>query len=60
MHPLGGGRTVDLFALRLRHGFLAPLLDAEYGSATYVPVTGPAELELRVSTTGLLLRPAVR
>ena len=31
--------------------------DAEYGSATYVPVAGPAELELMVSTTGLLLRP---
>lgn len=60
VHLLAEERTVDLFSLRLRHGLLAPLLDAEYGSATYVPVTGPAELELRVSTTGLLLRPAVR
>ena len=56
MFKLGPERPVDLFGLRQRHAFLAPLLDAEYGSATYVPVTRPAELELRVSTTGLLLR----
>ena len=36
---------------------LAAFFDAEYGSATYVPVDGPAELELGVSTTGFLLRP---
>jgi len=56
VHPLGRDRPVDLYALRRRYTFLAPLLDAEYGSATFVPVTRPAELELRVSTTGLLLR----
>ncbi|MEW6688209.1 MAG: hypothetical protein AB1452_03850 [Pseudomonadota bacterium] len=49
---------MDLFALRRRYAFLEALLDAEYGSATFVPVAGPAELELRVSTTGLLLREA--
>jgi hypothetical protein len=58
VHALGQERPVDLFALRRRYAFLDVLLDAEYGSATFVPVTGPAELELRVSTTGLLLRPA--
>jgi hypothetical protein len=47
-----------LFGLRRRYEFLAPLLDAEYGSATFIPVTRPAELELRVSTTGLLIREA--
>jgi hypothetical protein len=56
VYPLGEDRPVDLFALRRRHAFLAPLLDAEYGSATFVPVTQPAELEVRVSTTGLLIR----
>ena len=56
VHSLARDRPVDLFGLRQRHAFLAPLLDAEYGSATFVPVTGPAELELRVSTTGLLIR----
>jgi hypothetical protein len=56
VHSLGRDRPVDLYALRRRYTFLAPLLDAEYGSATFIPVTTPAELELRVSTTGLLLR----
>ncbi len=56
VYPLGTEKPVDLFGLRRRYAFLAPLLDAEYGSASFVPVTQPAELELRVSTTGLLIR----
>ena len=47
---------VDLVALGRRLP-LADFFDAEYGSATYVPVSEPGELELKVSTTGLLLRP---
>ena len=58
VYALGAERPVDLFDLRQRHAFLAPLFDAEYGSATFVPVSGRAELELRVSTTGLLMREA--
>jgi hypothetical protein len=58
VHSLGRERPVDLFGLRQRYAFLAPLLDAQYGSATFVPVTRPAEFELRVSTTGLLIREA--
>ena len=54
--PLSRDKPLDLFDLRQRYTFLAPLLDAEYGSATYVAVSRPAELELRVSTTGLLMR----
>ena len=50
-------RSRATIELRSRYTFLAPLVDAEYGSATFVPVTHPAELELRVSTTGLLVRP---
>lgn len=56
VHSLGRARAVDLYGLRRRYEFLSPLLDAEYGSATFVPVTRPAEFELRVSTTGLLIR----
>jgi hypothetical protein len=56
VYALAEERPIDLFSLRQRHAFLAPLLDAEYGSATFVPVSGPAELEVRVSTTGLLMR----
>ena len=56
VHSLGQERAVDLYGLRRRYEFLAPLLDAEYGSATFVPVTRPAQFELRISTTGLLIR----
>jgi hypothetical protein len=56
VYPLGAERPLDLFSLRQRHTFLAPLVDAQYGSATFVPVTERAELEVRVSTTGLLMR----
>lgn len=49
-------KPVNIFDLRQRHTMLALLLDAKYGSATFVPVIQAAELELRVSTTGLLIR----
>lgn len=58
IYSLGQDTLVDLFGLRQRYTFLAPLLDAEFGSATFVPVTRPVELELRVSTAGLLMREA--
>jgi hypothetical protein len=58
VYPLGEPRALDLFALRKRSGWLGPLYDAEYGSASFVPVDRPMELEVRVSTTGLLLREA--
>ena len=56
IHSLRVEKPVDLFGLRQRHTFLALLLDAKYGSATFVPVIQAAELELTVSTTGLLIR----
>ena len=56
IYTLSQDKPVNLFGLRQRYAFLAPLFDAEYGSATFVPVKGPAELEVRVSTTGLLVR----
>jgi hypothetical protein len=58
IYQLSEERPVDLFGLRRRYEFLSPLLDAEYGSATFVPVSMPVELELRVSTSGLLIREA--
>jgi hypothetical protein len=58
VYSLARDNPVDLFGLRQRYAFLAPVLDAEYGSASFVPVTRPAELEVRVSTTGLLIREA--
>lgn len=58
VHSLGQERPVNLFRMRERYPFLASAFDAEYGSASFVPVTRPAELELRVSSTGLLIREA--
>jgi len=58
VYLLREGRPVELFWLPQRYAFLAPLYDAEYGSATFVQVLQPTELEVRVSTTGLLMREA--
>jgi len=56
VHTLAPERRIDLFALRSRYAFLAPLLDAEYGSGTFVRVNEPADFDVFVSTTGLLIR----
>jgi len=53
---LASERRVDLFSLRQRYVLLSPLLDAEYGSATFANADIPAQYEVRVSTTGLLIR----
>jgi hypothetical protein len=49
-------RRVDLFNLRQRYALLSPLLDADYGSATFAAADSPTQYEVRVSTTGLLIR----
>jgi hypothetical protein len=56
VHSLKTDKRVDLYHLARRHFLLALLVDTEYGSATYVQVTRPARFEIRVSTTGLLVR----
>jgi hypothetical protein len=56
LYPIGTPALIDLVAVGRRVP-LKIFFDAEYGSASYVPVNGPAELELLVSTTGFLLRP---
>ncbi|HEU5261797.1 MAG TPA: hypothetical protein VFU41_10300 [Gemmatimonadales bacterium] len=60
VYDLGRERPVDLFSLARRYRLLTPLVDAEYGSAAFVTGTRPAEYEVRVSTTGLLMRPVLR
>jgi hypothetical protein len=57
---LGAAKPVDFFNLRQRYAVLAPLVDAQYGSASFVSVTRPTTLEVRVSTSGLLIREKVR
>lgn len=56
--PLGRDRLVNVFGFVHRHPrFLAPLVDASYGSGTFISVAHPARYEVRVSTSGLLIRP---
>lgn len=54
--PLAHPKPLNLFDVAQRYPFLAALVDAEYGSATFLPAQQPAHLELQVSTSGLLLR----
>ena len=52
---------VDMFQVARSLAFLrrfGRLVDAEYGSATFIATREPTQLELRVSTSGLLFRPA--
>lgn len=56
VHSLKAAKPVDLFDLAREYSLLAWLVDAEYGSATYVEVDRPSRFEVRVSTTGLLIR----
>jgi hypothetical protein len=53
---LGAPKPIDLFNLRRQHAWLGILVDTEYGSATFIEVQAPAVFEVRVSTTGLLVR----
>jgi hypothetical protein len=58
VYALAPARAIDLFDLRRRWPVLAPLVDAEYGSATFVAVKDTSAWEILVSPTGLLARPA--
>jgi hypothetical protein len=58
VYPLGRTKPVDVFDLRQEFPALSPLLDVEYGSASFVPADRSTEWELRVSTSGLLFRPS--
>ena len=55
---LSQDKPIDLFRLRQKYFLLSPLLDAQYGSGTFVAADKPGEIEVRVSTSGLLIRPS--
>ena len=50
-----GGR-VDVFDLARRFPVLTPLVDARYGSGTFVQLGSGGNFAIRVSTSGLLIR----
>ena len=56
VYSLARQKPLDMFDLARRYKLLAPLVDAQYGSATFVGTRQPAQFEVRVSTTGLLVR----
>jgi len=56
VYSLSKDRPLDLFDLRRRFAVLNPLLDAEYGSATFINTNSTEEFRVMVSTTGLLIR----
>ena len=56
VYALTEEKTLDMYDLRSRFPVFKPLVDAEYGSATFIAVEDWAEFEVRVSTTGLLIR----
>ena len=60
VYSLAQPKAVNLFDVARRFQLLAPLVDAEYGSATFVATAQPAEFEVRVSTSGLLIRRIAR
>ena len=60
VYSLAHNKPFDAFDLARRYWILRPFVDAEYGSATFIGATAPggATYEIRVSTTGLLVRPS--
>lgn len=46
----------DLYSLATRYKFIAPLIDAQYGSATFVAAEPDKVLKVMVTTSGLLIR----
>jgi hypothetical protein len=56
VYSLGEKRLIDIFKLRLQYPFLSFLVDAEYGSASFVAAKKKRKINVLVSTTGLLIR----
>ena len=58
VYSLSRDKPLNMFNLRQRFAMLNPLLDAEYGSATFINSNSAEEFRVMVSTTGLLIRKA--
>jgi hypothetical protein len=56
VYSLANEKMINIFDLRVKHELLSFLLDAEYGSATFINVSKSAKFNIMVSTTGLLIR----
>jgi hypothetical protein len=56
VYSLSKDKPLDMFNLRRTFEILKPLVDAEYGSATFIDLNNYEELQIMVSTSGLLIR----
>ncbi len=56
VHSLSADKPFNMFDLRRKYEMLNPLLDAEYGSATFINTNTSEEFQVMVSTSGLLIR----
>ena len=56
VYSVAEDKLIDAFDLRLKYPFLSFLVDAEYGSASFVTTNAHKNLKIMVSTTGLLIR----
>jgi hypothetical protein len=56
VYSLSYEKPLNMFDLRQRFAIFTPLLDAEYGSATFINSNSAEEFRIMVSTTGLLVR----
>jgi hypothetical protein len=57
VYSLSRPKLFTMFGLVKKWPLLTPLVDAEYGSATFTAAGRPATFNVLVSTTGLLIRP---
>lgn len=55
-YSLSDNKFVNIFDLRQKYVLLSPLLDAEYGSASFINSNSAEEFRVMISTTGLLIR----
>lgn len=58
VYDLAAERGLDLWSLASRHATWLPLVDARYGSATYLPLADGARYTVSVGRDGLIARPA--
>jgi hypothetical protein len=56
VYSLSKEKMINIFDLRVEYELLSFLLDAEYGSATFINVRKSSKFKIMVSTTGLLIR----
>ncbi len=54
---LGDDRTIDLFHIARMVSWMRPVVDASYGSSSFVSAGDGEKWELLISTSGLLFRP---